>query len=71
MEDITRCRLHYRCHMRSVPGPYTQYDGYVDVWCDGDCWSDVFDEAVRELQRTAFADRAAAQWRLLNIKRID
>ena len=58
----------YRCWMQSIPGPYEQYDGHVDVWCRSDDWSDVFTAAVAKLKRTAFPDRTAACWKMIDFE---
>lgn len=52
----------YRVWLRSVPGFYAQYDGYVDV--NADDAEDAKRRAVRELQRTSFPDRSASMWRV-------
>lgn len=57
----------YRCHLRSAPGMWTQYDGHVDVWAPDE--SEVFERAVRELARSSFSDRPSVQsWRLDRIE---
>lgn len=68
METTTKAK--YRCNMQSRSGMYAQYDGHVDVWCDTNDWDDVFAAAVRELKRTAFPDRSAAMWKMLDFYRI-
>lgn len=57
----------YRCHLRSAPGMWAQYDGHVDVWAPEE--SEAFDRAVRELARTSFPDRASlSSWRLERVE---
>ena len=57
----------YRCHLRSAPGMWTQYDGHVDVWAPDE--SHVFERAVRELARTSFSDRPSlSSWLLDRIE---
>ncbi|KWF77609.1 hypothetical protein WL93_26730 [Burkholderia diffusa] len=59
----------YRCHMRSAPGMWAQYDGYVDVYAASE--DDVFPRAVRELARTSFPDRPSLDsWRLDRIEQL-
>ena len=59
----------YRCHLRSAPGVWTQYDGYVDVWASDE--SEVFERAVRQLARTSFPDRPSlSSWALERIERL-
>jgi hypothetical protein len=56
----------YRCHMRSAPGMWAQYDGHVDVWSPAE--AEVFERAVRELARSSFPDRPSlSSWRLESI----
>lgn len=61
-----RTSNQYRVYVRSKPGMYAQYDGYVDVWVRED--QDIFDQAVRELRRTSFPDRSRDMWRLDRIE---
>jgi hypothetical protein len=66
MDDELVYRL-YRCHMRSAPGMWTTYDGYVDVRSPDE--SEVFERAVRQLARTSFRDRPSMDsWRLERIE---
>jgi hypothetical protein len=59
----------YRCHLRSAPGMWAQYDGHVDVHSPNE--DEVFERAVRELARTSFSDRPSlASWRLDRIELI-
>lgn len=56
----------YRVWLRSVPGPYEQYDGKVDVLAE-----DTYDAARRalaELRRTSFPDRSDSMWRVERIE---
>ena len=45
----------YRCYLRSAPGMWERYEGYVDVFSPNE--EEVFERAVRELTRTSFPDR--------------
>lgn len=56
----------YRVWLRSVPGPYEQYDGKVDVTAEDT--EDAKDRAIRELRRTSFPDRSAAMWRVEKVE---
>lgn len=58
----------YRVWLRSVPGPYAQYDGKVDVWAEDR--EDATRRALRELQRTSFPDRSASMWRVERIEEV-
>ena len=59
----------YRCWLRSAPGMWAQYDGYVDVFSPDE--DDVFRRAVRDLARGAFKDRpGTSSWRLERIERL-
>lgn len=57
----------YRCHLRSAPGMWAQYEGHVDVWANDE--SEVFERAVRQLARSSFPDRPnLSSWRLERIE---
>lgn len=59
----------YRCYVRSAPGMWEQYEGYVDVWAYSE--GEVFDKAVRELTRTSFRDRPGRDsWILQRIEKL-
>lgn len=59
----------YRCHMRSAPGMWAQYDGHVDVCAPSE--DEVFERAVRQLAQTSFPDRPTlSSWRLERIERV-
>jgi len=48
-------KRRFRVTLRSAPGMWELYDGFVDVYAqDGE---DAFREAVRKLARTSFPDR--------------
>ena len=55
-----------RVWLRSVPGPYEQYDGYVDVHVED--VNDAFDRAVQELRRGNFPARDRGMWKLERIE---
>lgn len=62
----------YRVWVRSVPGMYEQYDGYVDVYAPHSSFA--FDAAVEQLRRGSFPDRNRGMWRLdpeKEIQRLD
>ena len=59
----------YRCHLRSAPGMWTTYEGYVDVHASDEC--EVFQRAVRKLAHTSFPDRPQlSSWRLDHIEKL-
>lgn len=48
----------FRCFLRSKPGMWTAYDGYVDVHAPENASDhDLFTRAVRQLASTSFPDR--------------
>jgi hypothetical protein len=56
----------FRVWLRSVPGFYEQYAGYVDVVaCDED---EACAKAIRQLRRTSFPERSAAMWRVEKVE---
>jgi len=56
----------YRVWVRSVPGMYEQYDGYVDVWAEND--GDAIEKAFRKLKRESFPDRGRDMWRVEKVE---
>jgi hypothetical protein len=54
--------------MRSVPGPYEQYDGHVAVNAESE--EDAIDAAFRKLKQTTFPDRGRSMWRVMCVERI-
>lgn len=58
----------YCVWLRSVPGPYEQYDGKVDVYA-GDR-EEAVERALRELRRTSFPDRSASMWRVEKVEEV-
>jgi hypothetical protein len=54
--------IAFRVWLRSVPGPYEQYDGYVDVVVEDP--DEAFAAAVRQLRRTSFPERSSGFWKL-------
>lgn len=56
----------YRIWLRSVPGPYEQYAGKVDVTADSPTSAQA--RALGELQRTSFPDRSPGMWRIERIE---
>lgn len=59
----------YRCWLRSRPGMWAQYDGYVDVWAPDESF--VFSLAVRQLALGAFPDRPSPySWILERIEEL-
>jgi len=69
MDDEMVYRL-YRCYMRSAPGMWATYDGYVEVRSPDK--GEVFERAVRQLARTSFSDRPGMDsWRLERIELLE
>lgn len=60
--------MKYRVWVRSVPGMYAQYDGYVDVHAD-DKW-DAEDAALEKLKRTSFPDRSKSMWKIERVEEL-
>lgn len=58
----------YRVWLRSVPGFYAQYDGYVDVYAEDE--EEAVEKALRKLQRESFPDRGRGMWRVEKVERI-
>jgi len=58
----------YKVWLRSVPGMYGQYNGYVDVVASDE--DHAVERAMRELQRTTFKDRGPSMWRVEKVERI-
>lgn len=58
--------MKFRVWIRSTPGFYAQYDGYVDVVAD-DAES-AGAAALRKLKATAFPDRSSAFWRIEKVE---
>jgi hypothetical protein len=56
----------YRVWIRSVPGFYTQYDGYVDVYADFE--EEAIEFAFLKLKRGAFPDRNSSMWRVESVE---
>jgi hypothetical protein len=56
----------YRVWLRSVPGFYEQYDGYVDVVAEDT--EDAKRVALRKLKQTSFPDRNASMWRVERVE---
>ena len=52
--------------MRSVPGPYTQYNGKVDVYADNE--QEAIDNAHIKLRRDSFPERNRGMWRVEKIE---
>lgn len=63
----TKVRL--RCFMKTQPGMYAQYDGYVEVMCQENAeWDEIFNAAFRKLKTTAFPDHASSLWTMTRMK---
>lgn len=58
----------YRVWLSSVPGPYAQYSGKVDVVADDEY--EAVDRAFRQLRRGAFPDRDRACWLVDNVEEV-
>lgn len=65
-DDTNDTWREYRVWLRSVPGPYEQYDGYVDVWAEDAEQAKV--EAVTKLTRTSFPDRSVNEWKVERVE---
>lgn len=67
-EQYVKCR----CYLRSAPGMWAYYDGYVDVFApESESEDQVFARAVRQLARTSFPDRPSLDsWLLQRIERL-
>lgn len=49
--------VQYLCHMRSMPGMWEHYSGYVEVYApDTATDHEVFEQAVQTLARTSFPE---------------
>lgn len=57
---------NYRVFLKSVPGPFEQYDGYVDVWSEDE--QEARYDAVQKLRRTSFPDRALDMWKVTSVE---
>ena len=57
----------YRVKMRSTPGFYEQYSGYVEVFAADD--GDAIERAFRELKRTSFPYRSRSCWKVERVER--
>lgn len=55
----------YRVTLRSAPGMWARYEGYVDVVARED--EDIAAKACAKLRRTAFPDRPASAWVIATI----
>jgi hypothetical protein len=64
--------IQYLCYLRSAPGMWTPYDGYVEVSApEGAADDDIFERAVRKLSRTSFPDRPSlSSWLLEKIEKL-
>lgn len=58
--------MKFRVWLRSKPGMWATYDGYVDVTVDSQ--DDAFAAAVRELRAKSFPDRSLDAWTLDKIE---
>ena len=54
--------------LRSVPGFYAQYDGYVDVWAEDE--EEAVEKALRKIQRESFPDRGRGMWKVDKVERM-
>ena len=63
--------VQYLCYVRSAPGMWSHYDGYVEIYADVDATEDeIFDKAVYTLARTSFPDRPSrSSWMLDRVER--
>lgn len=56
----------YRVWLRSTPGFYEQYDGYVDV--NAEDTDEAKEKAIEKLRRTSFPDRSRNMWRVEKVE---
>ncbi len=59
---------NFRVYLRSVPGPYEQYDGHLDVTAEDR--EHATGKALRELRLGSFPDRSAEMWRIEGVEQI-
>jgi hypothetical protein len=57
----------YKVWLRSVPGMYEQYDGYVEVAAEDD--EDAIERALSKLKRTSFPGRNRGMWNVHRVER--
>lgn len=57
----------YKVFLRSKPGMYAQYDGFVPVLAAND--DDAVDKAFSKLRRTSFPDRNRSMWTVDRVER--
>ena len=62
--------MEVRAWLRSKPGMYEQYDGYVDVYVTSLDWDEIFDAACAKLKRIAFPDRNKSMWKMERYEQI-
>lgn len=55
----------YRVELRSAPGFWERYDGYVDVWASDD--DEAVQRALNRLKRETFPDRPRSAWILVSV----
>jgi hypothetical protein len=58
--------MKYKVWVRSVPGFYEQYDGYLDVVAD--TYDEAIDLAFKKLKRGAFSDRSRSMWKVEKVE---
>lgn len=56
----------YKVWLRSIPGMYAQYNGYVEVNAENDI--DAKERAFSKLKRTSFPDRNKNMWKVERIE---
>ena len=57
---------NYKVWIRSKPGMYQQYDGYVDGRAED--VDSAIDRAFTKLQRTSFPDRGPGMWKVEKVE---
>ena len=58
----------YKVWLRSIPGMYEQYDGYVKVWAE---WEEQAKEkALDKLKRESFPDRTRDMWKIEKVEQM-
>jgi hypothetical protein len=65
METLREVRS-FRVWIKSVPGFYAQYDGYVDVYADDQ--DEAVDLAFIKLKHGSFPDRDRSMWRVVKVE---
>lgn len=62
MSNYERPQRKFEVWLRSVPGPFAQYDGKVDVWAEDS--EEAVEAAFLKLKRGAFPERSRGSWKV-------